>query len=213
MKFERARTDEQIELRIEEILSTAVEIFEKDGIDKITFFEISKKTKFTRPTIYKYFKTKEEIMLRLIIRYMENYVVFFKSFFEHDRLYSKDEVAEALTQAFLYAPKFMELYINLYTSIEKNVSVDAFTKYKTDILEHYTPLVEMLKSVTDCHSDEKITGFLNICLSLAVGFYPMCHVSELKREIIAQSGANYTVPTFSTEFKNAMVLQLDVLYA
>ncbi len=213
MTFERARTSEQIQARIDEIIQISIEIFEKDGIDKLNFFEIAKKTKFTRPTIYKYFKTKEEIMLQLIVHYMKNYASYLETFFNEDRIYTNEEIAETITQAFCRAPHFMELYTHLYTVIEKHVSIQAFAQYQAEIIYSHRHLLQVIKKSTKCTSEAKIREFLLMSLSLAIGLYPMCFVSDKKRQAILESNTGYEIPDFTVIYKNVVFTQLNALHS
>ncbi len=212
MKFERARTTEQIESRIQEILNSAIEIYENEGLERINFLAISKKTNFTRPTIYKYFETKEEILLRLTLYYMEKVVAYIENAFAEDREYEKEEVATVLTEAFMYTPQFMELYSMLFTVIEKNVSVEALATFKKDIVKCHRPLYYAAQKTTKCKNDDLIFEFILSFVSLASGLYPMCIVSELQREAIEVSGTNYTVPFFEETLKKSTLVLLDNLY-
>jgi AcrR family transcriptional regulator len=65
-EFKRARTDEQKEQRIQQILHAARELFDRMPYEQITISEIAKKLDFKRVTLYLYFKTKEDIFLSLL---------------------------------------------------------------------------------------------------------------------------------------------------
>ena len=59
---------ELIEKRREEIVNACEELYQTMGFKEITLKEIGKVTEFSRPTIYNYFQTKEEIFLALFKR-------------------------------------------------------------------------------------------------------------------------------------------------
>ncbi len=212
MEFERARTSEQIENRVNEIMRCAIEIYEKDGLEKLNFLEISKNTNFTRPAIYKYFKTKEEIMLSLVLHYMGKLTAVLSRSFMEDTEYSNEKIADIFTKAFLNSPEFMDLYAVLYTKIEKNVSLAALTKFKKDIALYQTPIHECLKYSTGCKSDEKIQEFMVVCLALATGLYPMCFVSLIQKTAIRNSATGYVSPLFEQAFKKALLLHIEQIF-
>lgn len=54
--------------RREEIINACSELYETMGFRDITLKEIGAYTSFSRPSIYNYFKTKEEIFLGLLTR-------------------------------------------------------------------------------------------------------------------------------------------------
>ena len=52
----------------EEILRTAVECIEKYGVVKTSIGDIAQASGFSRPTVYRYFRNKDEILLRIVVR-------------------------------------------------------------------------------------------------------------------------------------------------
>jgi AcrR family transcriptional regulator len=54
--------------RVEEIVDAAEQIMFAKGYEKTTLVEIAKKAEFSRPTLYKYFHSKEDIFLAIHMR-------------------------------------------------------------------------------------------------------------------------------------------------
>ena len=59
---------ETIDRRREEIMDACEKLYETMGFHSITIKNISTETSFSRPSIYNYFQTKEEIFLGLLTR-------------------------------------------------------------------------------------------------------------------------------------------------
>ena len=68
IKVMRKVTQEEIALKREEIINACEQLYQTLSFREITLKEISKITSFSRPTIYNYFETKEEIFLGLFQR-------------------------------------------------------------------------------------------------------------------------------------------------
>lgn len=64
----RKATREQIVQKREEIINVCEQLYQKMSFREITLKEIGNITSFSRPTIYNYFETKEEIFLGLFQR-------------------------------------------------------------------------------------------------------------------------------------------------
>lgn len=64
----RARNENEVTARKENILTTAAELLLTEGHNNITLATISKKTNISRPSIYNYYKSTEEIFLDLTVR-------------------------------------------------------------------------------------------------------------------------------------------------
>ena len=60
-----------ISKRREEIINACEHLYQTMSFKDITLKDISKETTFSRPTIYNYFQTKEEIFLALFEREYE----------------------------------------------------------------------------------------------------------------------------------------------
>ena len=54
-------SEELINARKEEIINACAALYETMSFKEITIRDISEKTSFSRPSIYNYFQTKEEI--------------------------------------------------------------------------------------------------------------------------------------------------------
>jgi AcrR family transcriptional regulator len=57
------RKQREIENRIKDIVCVAEELFAKYGFDNVTMDQVSKVAEFSKPTLYKYFKSKNELAL------------------------------------------------------------------------------------------------------------------------------------------------------
>ncbi len=211
MEFQRARNKQQFEQREADIIDSAMAIYEKFGFEEVTFSKISQSTKFTRPTIYSYFKTKEEIMLRLTVIYLEKFVHCFEKKFNTDSKKDSEFVATALTQTFMEVCEFIHLYTVLYSIIEKNVSVQALAQFKKEVIGHQRALSQILKAVYTKSSDEEIYNFLIFCLCFASGICPMSEESELQKEAIKLSKTGYVTPNFEKFFRDTIIIYLEKL--
>ncbi len=67
-KRSRARRDEDKQKRRDDILDAAEHAIARYGIEKMNFGHIAKKTKLSRPLIYVYFPTKEELVFAICER-------------------------------------------------------------------------------------------------------------------------------------------------
>ena len=67
MDFLRARTKEQIDQRRFDIIQACETLFNEGGYDFVNLKAISEMTAISRSSIYTYYKTKDEIMLDILI--------------------------------------------------------------------------------------------------------------------------------------------------
>ncbi len=211
MEFKRARNEEQFEQREQDIINSAMAIYENFGFEAVTISRISENTKFTRPTIYTYFKTKEEIMLKLTAIYLKKFVTCFEKKLTTDCKKDNEFIATAFTNTFLEVSEFIHLYTVLFSIIEKNVSVKSLADFKVEAVGYQTTLAYLLKSIYTKASDEDIYNFLIFCLCFASGICPMSEESEIQKEAIKMSNTGYVTPDFEKVFKDTLLIYLEKL--
>ena len=62
------RKEKEFFLRKELIIDAAKQLFIENGFENTTMDDIAKKAEYTKPTLYKYFKNKEEILFGLYLK-------------------------------------------------------------------------------------------------------------------------------------------------
>ena len=200
MTFQRARTKEQIERRKEEILVAASTIYNEVGYEGLNFSSISEYTKMTRPSIYKYFNTKEEILLILLKKDLISYIASLINSFTLNRLYSLKEITNIWTNNLMEHQRLLQLYSILYTIIEKNVSVESLAAFKKDILTSQSSLFHLVSQLFPRSEKKQIENFLYTQLILAFGLYPMSKLSKIQLTAIELADVDYTPPDFQTYY-------------
>jgi len=196
MSFQRARSKVQIEDRIQEIVNAASIIYDSVGYEGLNFSTISEYTKFTRPNIYKYFKTKEEIILLILTQDLKSWISTLRKSFKLNKLYSIYEIGEIWTDTLIKHDRLMELHAILFTTIEKNVSVEALSEFEKESIVNHSSIIDLVNQLFPNASSNSIMNFIYSSFTLAFGLYPMTKLSELQLEAIKLSGSNYTAPDF-----------------
>ncbi len=163
------------------------------------------------PMNYSYFKTKEEIMLKLTAIYLKKFLLRLEDKLSNTDKIDNEFVASALTDTFIEVGEFIHLYTVLFSVIEKNVSAEALADFKIEVIGHQSVLANILKSIYTSSSDEEIYNFLIFCLCFASGICPMSEESEIQKEAIKLSKAVYVTPNFEKIFKETLLIYLEKL--
>ncbi|WP_042196447.1 TetR family transcriptional regulator [Paenibacillus camerounensis] len=206
MTFKRARSDEHVQERMNEIIYATSKIYDSIGYEGLNFSEISKLTKFTRPTIYRYFNTKEEILLEILNNDFKSWHKSLLSSFRFNKVYAMEEIVEIWVNAIVENERLLKLYSILFTSIEKNVSLDSLTKFKKDTIKLQDEMTDLLMQLFPKTESEDILEFFNNQMVFAAGLFPLTVTSQIQLEAIELSGTD-SVPTFISAFKT-IVYQL-----
>jgi len=90
----RKVTPEQITQRREEIINACEQLYQTTSFRDITLKEIGNLTSFSRPTIYNYFETKEEIFLGLFQREYDRWNEDLTAILNGNEQMTKAELAE-----------------------------------------------------------------------------------------------------------------------
>jgi len=184
MGWERARTEEQKEQRIAEIIEATARLYEKHSFEEITFVLIAKEATFTRSNLYKYFNSKEEIFLEFIkhdiVLWRKNVVAAFTP----DKTLSVKEFASAWVSLMSRHERLIKLMSILHNSLEKNVSIENLTEFKRGAKEELLMLSELLCSVFPKLTIEKAATFLQLQISAAIGLFQMTDLSETQQHIL-----------------------------
>lgn len=196
MEFKRARTDAQIEERRKEILIACAELFDNGNIDDIHFKAIGEKTSFARSSIYKYYTTKEEILLDLLLKDVMAWTDDIIRFTEKYETLTKEEFCRELTNTYVNNERLLKLMSILYSVLEKNCSFEKLTEFKRSLMGFREPLLQSIQKFFPTSDEESIQTFVYTSSSYILGLYPSTHLSEKQKQAIEHSGFEYEVIDF-----------------
>ena len=86
-------SEELTDQRKNEIVSACEKLYQRKGFKDITIKDISVETTFSRPSIYNYFETKEEIFLALLTREYEEWASDLRMVAGSKKVHSCDDFA------------------------------------------------------------------------------------------------------------------------
>ena len=74
LSFQRARKPEEREIRREAILTAAAELFDAEGPQGAGLNAIAARAGFTKSNVYRYFESREEVLLSLFLAELDGFV-------------------------------------------------------------------------------------------------------------------------------------------
>lgn len=182
-KWVRARSDEQKEIRVQEIVSATERLYSKHRYEEITFVQIANEAGFTRSNLYKYFSSKEEIFLEFLKHDMEIWKSdLLKNFRKSD--YSVDEFAEIWIDLLQKNKRLTELTSILYLHLEKEVSYDSLLDFKRTFTKDFEQVIAHLAGKIKGFTINKVPEFLSLQSMIGVGLYQMTDLSENQKKIL-----------------------------
>jgi AcrR family transcriptional regulator len=184
MNWKRARSEEQKEQRIAEILAATARLYKKRPFEEITFSAIAKEAKFTRSNLYKYFSSKEEIFLEFLKHDLLLWKKDLMKAFRKNKDYSVEEFAAIWVELFFKHGRMMDLFSILSTFLEKNITLDYMVAFKRTLKDEVLPVAQYICQLFPSLTLEKALSFLNILVAAANGLYQMTTLTPLQREVM-----------------------------
>ena len=184
-------TPELIAERREEIISACAKLYQTMSFKEIALKEIGNEVPFSRPTIYNYFQTKEEIFLALLGREYERWIIDLEAIYnENDRL-KKEELASKIARCLADRPQLLKLIaMNLY-EMEANSRLEQLVAFKQTyrrLIETFEKLfAKFLSGMTAAQTQKLLTLFIPFMF----GVYPMTNATEKQNEAMKAAGISF----------------------
>jgi AcrR family transcriptional regulator len=177
MTWERARSEEQKKIRINEILAATAKLYDSHDYENITFAAIAKEADFTRSNLYKYFTNKEEIFLELLIIDIKEWRKDLLKVSENKKI-SIALFASSWVKLQVKHKRMGKLYTILYTFLEKKASLESLIHFKKAIMKEFTSVIKALIHAFPALTEEKAMKLLLSILALSTGTYPLFNQTE-----------------------------------
>lgn len=207
MEFQRARSDEQKEIRIQQISKAALGLFNEQKYDDITLAGIANNLSFTRANLYKYISSKEEIFLYVILeelkKWKEDVLLEYESLGKLD----KKEFSVRWAEIIYDHKTLIETLSLLYTIIEKNVTVEKLTEFKKSLFYETGELVGIIIRIFPYMTQEAAFEFLQLQLFFATGLYPATNECENQKKALKAAGIPYITPDFVKTFADFILME------
>lgn len=184
MEWERARTEEQKDVRIEEIVSATERLYQKYSYDEITFVLIAEEADFTRSNLYKYFNSKEEIFLEFLKTDVQKISRELVRQYPDNRKYTVQEFTSIWVNTISKNKRFIELHGILFPFLETHSSIEKITDFKLQIKNELVTLTRLLCRIFPSMTDENAVRFLHLQFASAIGLYQMTNLSEVQKKVL-----------------------------
>ena len=191
----RKGTLEEIARKREEIVDACEQLYQTMSFKEITLKEISKITSFSRPTIYNYFETKEEIFLALFKREYDRWNEDLTSIYEENERLTKAQLAEKIAQSLAERPQLLKLLSMNNFDMEANSRQELLTSFKDSYGGSLRRMSRLLTKFCPDMSVSDIQNFIYIFFPFMFGIYPYTEVTEKQRTAMEEAGINYVYQT------------------
>ena len=184
-------TPELIEKRREEIINACEQLYQTMSFKEITLKEIGSVTSFSRPTIYNYFQTKEEIFLALFAREYDRWNEDLTGILEGYEALSSSELADKIAESLTKRKQLLKLLSMNNFDMEANSRQELLTAFKTSYGRSMQLVCMLLGKFKPDMNTTEIQNFIYIFFPFMFGIYPYTVVTEKQRSAMNEAGVDY----------------------
>ena len=188
-------TPELITERREEIINACEKLYQKLSFKEITLKEIGKETSFSRPTIYNYFETKEEIFLALYEREYIRWNEELKEVLNENSKLNTEELAKKISISLSNRPQLLKLLAMNNYDMEANSREELLVSFKLAFGESIKNLKLVLKKFCKNMTESKIESFIYIFFPFLFGIYPYTNVTKKQKNAMEKAKIDFKYQT------------------
>ena len=191
----RKGTPEDIAQKREEIINACEQLYQTMSFREITLKEIGKITSFSRPTIYNYFVTKEEIFLALFKREYDRWNEQLTAILDQNEELTKTQLADQIAQSLAERQQLLKLLSMNNYDMEANSRQELLTSFKESYGGSLRRMSRLLTKFCPDMSVSDIQNFSYIFFPFMFGIYPYTTVTEKQKAAMEEAGVNYVYQT------------------
>ncbi len=173
--------------RKDEIINACEELYQAKSFKEITLKDISEKTTFSRPSIYNYFQTKEEIFLALLKREYERWIKDLEDIYSKNDNLEKAEFAKQIALSIEKRQQLLKLLsMNLY-DMEANSRMEQLIDFKRSYGESLKSIKKCLDKFFKNMKEEEKEKFIFSFFPLMYGIYPYTRATDKQKEAMKKA--------------------------
>ncbi|MBQ9390942.1 MAG: TetR/AcrR family transcriptional regulator [Lachnospiraceae bacterium] len=183
---------ETIDKRREEIMDACEKLYDSKGFQSITIKDISTETSFSRPSIYNYFQTKEEIFLGILTREYLKWNESLKDIIDSGKKLDVDGLSKAIARSMEDRKTLLKISaMNLY-EIEDNSRVELLIEYKDAFKKSVELFEECLSKYIKGIDKDKCEQVRYAFFPYMYGIYPYVYPTDKQIEAMNEVKLSYS---------------------
>lgn len=184
--FQRARKPEEIQARRETLLAAAAELFDEEGPLGAGLNAIAARAGFTKSNVYRYFESREEVLLSLFLAEMNQLVPALAAAVAATPENDLDALAAVVTKQFASRPRLGQLTSILSSTLEANVSEDTIVAVKRTMGGMAADMAVALRTRLPNASAEDALWAITMIGALVAGLWPGAHPAPAAERVLSR---------------------------
>ena len=184
-------TPELIAERREEIINACEKLYQTMSFKDITLKEIGNVTSFSRPTIYNYFETKEEIFLALYEREYDRWNADLEAILDGNETMTREQLASAVAGSIGKREQLLKLLSMNNYDVESNSRPERLVSFKAAYGKSLRNVRALLDKFCPEMKEEEKQSFLYVFFPFMFGIYPYGEVTDKQRKAMEDAGVDF----------------------
>lgn len=164
---------ELVKVREKEIMDACIKLYETKNLNEISIKDISKETSISRPSIYNYFQTKEEIFLAILISEYDKWIEELETI--------QEDLPTLLAITLSHRELLLKITANNLYEIEEHSRVERLVEFK----KRFMYVIEFITNKLN-NKD----SFKKVFIPMLYGIYSYVYPSNKQNEAINMIGIN-----------------------
>lgn len=211
MTFQRARNEEQRQIRLKQITQAMLELMQDLPFDKITMKKVGEKLSFTRNNLYQYVKSKNEIMLLIIQQDFVDWSNDLQHIYQDKTSISLNEFCHLWIQTAVKYPRIFHWFPLLGELIEQDVAVEKLVPFKKSFFEVLQNTSKLIADTLDCLNVEQAERLIYFHLRVLSHLFHLYHECESQKKAIEIIGYPEPKDTFEQAATDELMIYIDGL--
>jgi AcrR family transcriptional regulator len=214
-EFQRARSDEQREIRRQAILRVAAEMVAEMPVADLSLNELSRRVGLAKSNVLRYFESREAVLLELLDSAWRGWLARLTGALPHRvdaaapaaRRYP--QIAATIAASLVDDRLFCELISVSSAVLEHNISPEVARRYKLAAIANTTALADLVHGQLGELSTEGATYFAGGTLVATTGIWPLTQPSEAMLCVYEDPA----MASLRLEFASALEEMLSIILA
>ena len=174
--------------RKEEIIGACLELYKNYNFKDISIKEIAEYTSFSRPSIYNYFETKEEIFLAIQQKEYELWVEDLNKIAKGSRKTTLTLFAKQLSKTLEKRSLLLKLLSMNTFDLEEHSRLERLIEFKKAYGASIKALTNAIKRAFPKYTQADCDKFMYSFLPFMFGIYPYAYISIKQNQAMEQAG-------------------------
>lgn len=201
---QRARSDQAKEARREQLLEVAAQLWHENNFASITMLEVASRANLAKGTTYLYFQTKEELLLALLKRELENWFLELGLSLNKKVSLTPKEFAQRITKSLVQRQALMRLICIQSSILEQNIDFERALEFKSFLLENALNASKLIEAKLEFLKRGEGMVLLQRINAFIIGFYDLSNPSQIVQTVLEKPAMKPFCLDFSKQFQSTL---------